>query len=134
MASAAYELGIEKIGRASINLHGATHDIRCRMTRASAYTFSQAHEFASSLPAAIATDVSLGNKTYALGVWDADDAVFVAVPAGAAIDQAEFFRWVSAAGDSPLVLHLDGFSVTPNGGDITLQWAAASPKIWKIAP
>ena len=36
---------------------------------------------------------------------------------------------VAAAGSGGVSL----VSVTPNGGDITLQWASSSPFIWKIA-
>lgn len=133
MASAAYELSLKKFMDADIDLLVGT--IKARLVRVSAYTFAQAHEFASSLPAAIVGDVTLGTKTTTAGVLDAADAVFVAVPAGAAIDAVVIYEdTAGAAATDPLILYLDGFSVVPNGGDITLQWANASPNIWKIAP
>lgn len=105
--------------------------------RVSAYTFSQSHEFASSLPAAIVTDVTLGTKTSNgggsdPGCFDAADAVFSAVGAGAAIDCLAIYKDTGSSATSPLIAYIDGFSVTPNGGDITVQWASSSPFIFKL--
>ena len=130
MASAHYDLGLHKFTSGSIDL--STDTIRVRLMRTSAYTFSQAHEFASSLPAAIATDVTLGTKVLSGGTFDAANAVFSAVSAGAAIDCLAIFKFVTVDGDSPLIAYIDGFSVTPNGGDITIQWQATTPWIFKI--
>jgi hypothetical protein len=137
MASSAYPLGIQAIMGADIDLLADT--IKCRISRTSAYTFSTAHQFASSLAAAIGTDATLGSKATngagsSPGSFDAADATYTAVAAGAAINSCEIYKDTGVAGTSPLVLYLDGFSVTPNGGDITLQWASAAPFIWTIAP
>ena len=136
MASAAYELSLKKFMDADIDLLVGV--IKVRLVRTSAYVFSQLHDFADDLPAAIVTDVTLGTKLTNAGsvggVFDAADAVFTAVPSGAAIDACVIYEdTAGAASTDPLILYLDGFSVVPNGGDITLQWAAASPFIWKIA-
>jgi hypothetical protein len=133
-ASAHYDEGLEKFTTGSINLGtGSGGDvIRVRLLRTSAYTFSQAHEFASSLPSAIVSDVTLGSKALVGGTFDAGDAVFASVPAGAAIDSLAILKWVTADADSPLIAYIDGFTVTPNGGDITIQWQATSPFIFKI--
>ena len=129
-ASAHWDKGLQKYTEGSINLSSNT--IKVRLGRTSAYTFSQAHEFASSLPAAIETDVTLGSKVLSGGTFDAADAVFSAFDAGAALDFVAVFKFVTADADSPLLAYLDGFSVTPNGGDITLQWAASTPFIFKV--
>ena len=131
MASAFYNKGLERFTKGQIDL--TTHDIRIRPMRVSAYTFSaSAHEFVSSLPAAIVGDIVLGTKVALDGTFDAADAVASAVPAGAAIDCLAIFRWVTSAADSPLIAYLDGFTVTPNGGDITFVWQATTPWIFKI--
>jgi len=135
VASAHYNLGLQKFLAASINIPSDT--IKTRLVRVSAYTFSQTHEFASSLPAAIVTDVTLGTKTTNgggsdPGCFDAADAVFTAVGAGAAIDALVIYKDTGVSGTSPLIAYIDGFSVTPNGGDITVQWAATNPFIFKI--
>lgn len=135
MASAHYNLGLQKFLAASLNLPSDT--IKVRLVRTSAYTFAQTHEFASSLPAAIVTDVTLGSKTTNgggsdPGCFDAADAVFTAVTAGAAIDALVIYKDTGVSTTSPLIAYIDGFSVTPNGGDITVQWANAAPFIFKV--
>jgi len=130
MASAHYNLTLKKFLDADVDMLVDT--IKARLVRTSAYTFSQAHDFADDLPAAIVTDVTLGSKTTTAGEFDAADAVFSAVPAGAAIDAVVLYKDTGVASTSPLIAYLDGFSVTPNGGDITLQWQATSPFIFKI--
>jgi len=135
MASAHYNLGLQKFLGGSINV--TTDTIKVRLVRTSAYTFSQSHEFASSLPAAIVTDVTLGSKSTNgagsdPGCFDAADATFTAVPSGAAIDALVIYKDTGASATSPLIAYIDGFSVTPNGGDITIQWANANPFIFKL--
>lgn len=130
MASAHYNLGLESFTKAGINLPSDT--IKVRLLRTSAYTFSQAHQFASSLPAAIVADITLGSKAVSVGTFDAADATFTSVPAGAAIDALAIFRFGTSDADSQLIAYIDGFSVTPNGGDITIQWQGTTPFIFKI--
>jgi hypothetical protein len=133
--SAHWDNGLEAFIKKLIDLSADT--VKVRLMRTSAYTFSQTHQFASSLPATIVADVTLGSKTTNgagsnPGCFDAADAVFAAVPAGAAIDCAAIYQDTGVAGTSRLIAYLDGFSVTPNGGDITLQWANAAPFIFKV--
>lgn len=130
--AAAYQITLKKFMDADVDLLVDT--IKARVVRTSAYTFSQAHDFADDLPAAIVADATLGSKTTTNGTFDAADAVFSSVPAGAAIDAVVIYKDTGTPGTSPLIVYLDGFSVTPNGGDITLQWATSSPNIWRIAP
>ena len=138
MASAHYNFFLQEAIKASIgDLTAVGTTVKVRLVRTSAYTFSQSHQFLSSLPAAIVTDVTLGSKTANgagsdPGCFAAGNATFTAVPSGAAIDACVFFKDTGVAGTSNLLWYLDGFSVTPNGGDITLQWAAANPFIAKL--
>ena len=136
MASSAYPIGIQAFLGADIDYLADT--IKCRLSRTSAYTFSTAHNFVDDLQSAIGTDTTLGTKTTNgagsdPGAIDAADATYTAVSAGAAIDSCELYKSTGTDSTSALFLYLDGFSVTPNGGDITLQWASSSPFIWKIA-
>ncbi len=136
MASAHYNLGLKSYLDGGIVM--LTDTIKVRLVRVSAYTFAQAHQFVTSLPAAIVTDVTLGTKATNgggaadPGCFDAADATFTAVTAGAAIDALVIWKDTGVAGTSPLICYIDGFSVTPNGGDITLQWANAAPWIFKL--
>jgi hypothetical protein len=136
MASAHYNLALQEWWKGTIgDITSLT--VKCRLMRVSAYTFAQAHQFVSSLPAAIVTDVTLGTKTVNgagsdPGCFDAADGTFVAVPSGAAIDCLAVFKDTGVAGTSPLLFYIDGFTVTPNGGDITIQWQNTNPFIAKL--
>ncbi len=138
MASAHYNLALQEFLKGTLgDLTSAPIAVKVRLMRVSAYTFAQAHQFASSLPAAIVTDVTLGTKTANgagadPGCFDAGDATFVAVPSGAAIDCLATFKDSGSPATSPLLWYIDGFTVTPNGGDITIQWANANPFIAKL--
>jgi hypothetical protein len=138
MASAHYNLALQewyKGANGDITSGGVV--VKTRLMRVSAYTFSQAHQFASSLPAAIVGDVTLGSKTANgagadPGCFDAADATFLAVPAGLAIDCLACFIDSGAPATSKLLWFIDGFTVTPNGGDITVQWQNSAPWIAKL--
>jgi hypothetical protein len=135
MASAHYNLTLKLFLEGSINM--TTDTIKVRLVRTSAYTFSQAHDYANDLPAAIVTDVTLGSKSTNgggsdPGCFDAADAVFASVPSGAAIDALVIYKDTGTASTSPVIAYIDGFSVTPNGGDITVQWQNTNPFIFKI--
>jgi len=136
MASAWYNLALQEFLKASMGDMTA-NTVKVRLVRTSAYTFSQAHQFLTSLPSAIVTDVTLGSKTANgggtdPGSFDAADAVFTAVTAGAAIDALVVYKDTGTAGTSNLLFYIDGFSVTPNGGDITISWQNSSPWIAKL--
>jgi hypothetical protein len=136
MASAHYNLALQEWWKGSIG-DITTITVKVRLMRVSAYTFAQAHQFASSLPAAIVTDVTLGTKTVNgagsdPGCFDAADATFTAVPAGAAIDCLVLFKDPGTPATSNLISYIDGFTVTPNGGDITVQWQNSAPFIAKL--
>jgi len=138
VASAHYNLALQEFWKGTLgDITAGGTTVKVRLMRTSAYTFAQAHQFASSLPAAIATDVTLGTKTangqgVDPGCLDAADATFVAVPSGAAIDCLAVFKDTGVAGTSPLLFYIDGFTVTPNGGDVTIQWQNTFPFIAKL--
>lgn len=137
MASAHYNLALQEWFKGTIGDITGAITVKTRLMRVSAYTFSQAHQFASSLPAAIVTDVTLGTKTANgggadPGCFDAADATFTAVPSGAAIDCLVVFKDTGTPASSNLLWYIDGFTVTPNGGDITIQWQGSAPWIAKL--
>ena len=138
MASAHYDLALQEFWKgAHGDVTSAGVPVKCRLMRTSAYTFSQAHQFASSLPAAIVADTVLGSKTAngqgaSPGCLDAADCSFLLVPAGAAINCLAVFIDTGTPGTSKLLFYIDGFTVTPNGGDITVQWQNTPPFIAKL--
>lgn len=138
MASAHYNLALQEFWKGTLgDITSAGTTVKVRLMRVAAYTFAQAHQFASSIPAALVTDVILGTKTANgagadPGCLDAADATFVAVPSGASIDCLAVFKDTGNPATSPLLFYIDGFAVTPNGGDVTVQWQNTNPFIAKL--
>ena len=138
MASAHYDLALQEFWKgANGDVTSGGVVVKVRLMRVSAYTFSQAHQFASSLPAAIVADATLGSKTANgqganPGCLDAADCTYLTVPAGAAIDCLAAYIDTGTPATSKLLFFIDGFTVTPNGGDITVQWQNTVPFIAKL--
>jgi hypothetical protein len=82
------------------------------------------------------------SKTVTGGVADAADVTFTAVTAGAAITSILVYQSSAVTGGADvaasaqrLIAYLDtatGLPVTPNGGDITIQWDNTTNKIFKL--
>lgn len=138
MASAYYNIGLEKFISSATRIDLTGDTIRVRPVRVSGYTFAATHSTMSSVTAASGGpgDVTLGSKVLGTGTdggnFDAADAVFTAWAAGAAIDALVIFKFVTNDAGSTPIAYIDGFSVVPNGGDITFQWQATAPFIFKI--
>lgn len=85
-------------------------------------------------PARVATSANFSSKTVTAGVADAADVVLSAVSG----DEAESIVIYADSGvesTSRLIAFIDtatGLPVTPNGGDITIQWDAGANKIFKL--
>lgn len=95
------------------------------------YTFSQAHEFFSSLSGVVGTanGMRIATPTVANGTFDGDNITFTAV-SGATVEALVIYRHNAGANTTwPLVAYIDtsvtGLPVTPNGGDITVSWNAS---------
>lgn len=89
---------------------------------------------AARVPAALANWATLTTKTNVLGVADADDSLLTAVT-GDPCELIVLYMHTGTEGTSILIALWDTFTgnpVTPNGGNITIQWAAADPKIFKL--
>ena len=83
----------------------------------------------------IGSSVTLGTKTSTAGVADAADATFTAVT-GAECSYICIYKDTGTPSTSKLIALLDtdvtGLPVTPNGGDIEVQWAETANKIFKL--
>lgn len=142
MANAMFDPGREGFLAGEIDWDTAV--IKTALVRS--YTFSAAHKFVSEVTGAggtlVATSAAMTSKTVAAGVADAADVTFTAVGAGAAITSLIVFQSsaVTGGGDvaasaQRLIAFIDtatGLAVTPNGGDITIQWDAGANKIFKL--
>lgn len=130
MVNAIYGLARQKWAGALLDW--STHAIHVDLIDLADYTLSiTANEFHSTttVPTAarVATFGPLTSKTLALGVLDAADVTMPTVTG----DQSEaLIIWRNTGSDatSPLLIYIDaatGLPVTPNGGNIAIQWPAA---------
>jgi len=135
MANELYDAGREGFLDGSIDWD--TDDIRCILVDAADYTVDlAAHDNLDDIPsgARVATSGALTGKTVVAGVADADDVTFSAVTG----DQSEalvIYKHTGTESTSRLIAYIDdatGLPVTPNGGDITIQWDSAASKIFKL--
>lgn len=100
------------------------------------YTYSDAHEFLSDIPAGgrVATSGALASKTVIDGIFDAADSTFPTVTG----DQSEALVIYVDTGNpatSSLLAFQDsvtGLPVLPNGGNIVIQWGEAAQKIFAL--
>lgn len=132
MASALYDKAREKFLSGDMDFDA--DDVRAVFIDAADYTFSAAHDFLDDVAsgARIGTAVALASKTVTNGVADAADTTLTSVTG----DQFEaILLYVHTGSDATaeLVAYIDGFSaVTPNGGNITIQWDNGANKIFKL--
>lgn len=135
MANALYDLAREAFLGADIAFD--TDNIKVALLDLTDYTPNLAtNQYLSDVPAAaiVATSGNLTVKTITAGVADAADVTFTAVTG----DQSEYILVYQDSGldtTSRLIALVDtatGLPVTPNGGDITIQWDGGANKIFKL--
>lgn len=124
MANALYKLGAQAILNGDIDWD--TDVIKAALIDTGVYTVNlTTHQFRSSLTGVVGTDVTLASVTKALGVLDAADPTWPAVT-GAAVEAIVLYKDTGTPATSPLLVYIDtasaGLPVTPNGGDITVNW------------
>lgn len=136
MASGLYDKGREGFLDGSIDWD--TDDIRAILVDTGSYTVNLAtHDFLDDVPggARVAVSSSLGSKTVTAGVADAGNVTFSAVT-GASVEAIVLYKHTGTEGTSRLIAYIDsassGLPVTPNGGDITIQWDDGANKIFKL--
>lgn len=123
MASAAYPLGLQALLTGGVDLD--TDDIRVILVDTADYTYSSSHNALDDVPsgARVAT-AALGSEAVTNGTFDAANTTLSAVtgdPAEALI----IYKHTGTESTSTLLFYIDGISVTPNGGDITINWNAS---------
>lgn len=91
------------------------------------YTYSSSHDFLDDISGVVGTAVTLGSKTTTDGAFDAANSTFTAV-SGNSVEALIIYKDTGTPGTSLLIAYIDsassGLPVTPNGGDITITWAA----------
>jgi len=135
MANVLYEHGRE--GFLDGSLDWDTDDIRAILIDVADYTVDlDAHDNLDDIPAGarVAVSGALTGKTVTNGVADANDVTWSAVTG----DQSEaivLYKHTGTESTSRLIAYIDsatGLPVTPNGGDIEIQWDAGADKIFKL--
>lgn len=132
MANAIYnkylEAAIQNAANSSLAGSGTT-GVYAALVDTGVYTFSQTHEFYSSVVAAqIGTEVELTSKAYTGGLFDAADSVFASVSGNSVEAIVVFIKNAGANTTWRLVGYIDsatGLPVTPNGGNINIGWNAS---------
>ena len=131
MASGLYKKFKELLLGGDIDL--VTDTIKCILVDTADYTCDLAiHDYYNDVPAAarVGTAQTLANKTVTGGVFDADDVTFSSVT-GDPTEAVIIFKDTGTESTSPLIAYIEG-SVTPNGGNITVQWDSGSNKIFAL--
>lgn len=135
MANALYDLGRQAFLEG--NIDWVADDIKVTLVDTNDYSVDLAtHEFYSSVPVAarVSTSSNLVSKTATNGVADAGDVTFSAVT-GDVAEALVIWQDTGSEATSRLIAFMDiatGLPVTPNGGDITVQWSNGANKIFKL--
>ena len=129
MANALYDHGREGFLDGSIDWD--TDDIKMYLVDEGVDTIDLANDSANSaVTSPVATSGNFGSKDVSAGVADAANVTFSSVT-GAQSESLSIFSNTA----SRLICNIDtatGLPVTPNGGDITVQWDDGANKIFKL--
>lgn len=135
MANALYDKGRQKFLEGGIAW--LTDNIKAILVDTALYTVDLAlDDFLDDVPVGSRVQISanLTGKDATDGVADAADEVFGSV-SGATVEAIVIYRDSGVEGTSELIAYIDsatGLPVTPNGGDITVQWDNGVDKIFKL--
>jgi len=134
MANQLYGLGRDKFANGDLDWVNDT--MKLYLVDTDDYSVSiDVDEYADDIAAGakVATATLAGNST-ALGVVDANDTTFTSV-SGDVSEALVIWKDTGTPSTSPLIAYMDtgtGLPVTPNGGDITVQWDSGANKIFKL--
>lgn len=135
MANQLYDAGREGFLIAQIDW--STQTIRAVLIDTTKYTVSIAgHAWLSdiSADARVATSAPFSAKTTTAGVANAAAATFSSV-SGPTCNALVIYRDTGTASTSRLIAYITsavGLPVTPNGGNITINWDTGANKIFKL--
>ena len=114
-----------------------TNDIKAVLVNADLYTPDLgSHKFLTDIPviSRVATSGNLTGKTADFGIADARDITLTSV-FGADADYIVVYQDTGNQSTSRLITYIDsasGLPITPNGGDITVQWPNGPFKIFRL--
>lgn len=134
MANALYDTGRNAFLTGDIDWVADT--IKAVLVDTADYTVNlSTHDFLDDVAAGgrVATG-TLASKTATAGVADAADLTFSTVT-GDVSEALIIYKDSGVEGTSQLIAYIDtatGLPVTPNGGDIVVQWDSGANKIFKL--
>lgn len=133
MANTLYDLGRQAFLEGAIAWLSDT--IKAAMVDTGVYTFSQSHQYYSSISSAvIGTPQALGSKSSTSGVADAADVTFTAV-SGSSVEAIVIYQDTGNPATSRLIAYMDtatGLPFTPTGADESIVWDNGSNKVFKL--
>lgn len=134
MANALYTKAKEGLLNGDFDLNA--NDIRAILVDAADYTVNIATDNAlDDIPSgARVSTVALTGESLTDGVFDADDATFTSVT-GDPSEAVVLYKHTGTESTSLLLAYIDtatGLPVTPNGGNIVVQWDNGANKIFKL--
>ena len=136
MANAIYDLGRESFLKSEISW--SANNIKVALVDSAVYTPNLAtDQYLTDVTtggAVIATSANLGSKTTTAGVADAANVTLSSV-SGAVSEFLVIYQDTGTASSSRLIARIDtatGLPVTPNGGDVTIEWSTGSNRIFKL--
>lgn len=134
MANVLYVKGKERIGRAQVNLE--TANIKAALVKNSYAQNLTTDEFYTSISAyVLGTPVALTGKTFASGIFDADDVSFPTIAAGDTAEAVVLFVDTGNPATSFLLFYCDtitGFPLATSGGDVDVRWDNGAYKIFSF--
>lgn len=134
MANALYPKAVQRFMDALIDL--PTDTIKVSGVT-SAYIYSSAHEYYSSL-AGVSFTATLAGKTITDGVFDANDVVLTGLTPGPTVNALVIWKDTGNAATSPLIYYADTFasgvpiSVTLTGAQVTITWSDLDSRIFRL--
>lgn len=135
MANAVYPKAKESFLSQNPSIDMDTDTIKVAMVT-SAYVYSSAHQYYSSVSGVVGTPAALASRTVTNGVFDAADVTFTSVASGSTVAALVIYKDTGSAATSPLVAFIDtassGLPVSTNGGDITITWDNGANKIFAL--
>lgn len=125
MANAIYPLYKQALidGDTLVDLNDLT--VKVALVDTGTYTYSAAHQYLTSLTGVVGTAQTIAATTVTNGLFDGDDVTYTAVT-GNSVEALVIYIDTGVAGTSRLVAYIDtgvtGLPVTPNGGNIAVNW------------
>lgn len=129
MANAIYPKYKEAILQSASDSDILNGTVKAALVDTGTYTYSATHQFYSDLSGVVGTPQTIGaSKSVTDGVFDGADVTFTAVT-GNSVEALVIYIDTGNTGTSRLVAYIDtsvtGLPVTPNGGNISVQWNAS---------